>query len=577
MPTWRGLMTKKDKVQQKDKLIEYFNEMDKKLKDDQILFVKLHVLVEQNLDLDDYKHIKVFPIGYETYDILNSADCLITDYSSVFFDFANTDKKIILFVYDKEEYFSTRGVYYNIDDFPFAQANNVEELIKEINNNKVKDYTNFKTKFCTFDNENATSSLLKYIIKGNKDKNITVKQTKKNNKKNVLIYTGSLAMNGITSSIISLINTIDLKKENIFLSFREKAVAKNPLKLERFSKDVDIFPLIDGFAYSFSEFFVYIMFYKFNIKNKYITNKLDNLFKRELKRYYGNAKFDYAIQFMGYEKRIIGLYQRFDIPKAIFVHSDMIQEMKGKGNQHKLTLIDAYKKYDKVVSVTEDIKSSIVEVSKKDENIVVVNNAIDYETIIEKSKKEIEFDSGTLSNVDVDTLNKILDKKNCTKFINVGRFSEEKGHKRLIDAFNIFYKQNKNSYLIIIGGYGKLWKWTNDYIKTLDCKYNVILIKSVSNPFSILKKCDLFILSSFYESLGLVLLESLICGVPVISTDINGPRGFMLEHKGRLVENSLEGILKGMNEFKDGKIKLINFDPKKYSNNVKKQYENIFK
>ena len=130
--------------------------------------------------------------------------------------------------------------------------------------------------------------------------------------------------------------------------------------------------------------------------------------------------------------------------------------------------------------------------------------------------------------------------------------------------------------MFIIGGHGKLWNETNEYIKKLDCRYNVILICYMSNPFALLKECDLFILSSLYEGLGLVVLEAQTCGVPVISVDIKGPKGFMTEHGGYFVENSQEGILQGMKDFVDGKVKLMNFDPKKYNERVKKQYESIF-
>ena len=113
-------------------------------------------------------------------------------------------------------------------------------------------------------------------------------------------------------------------------------------------------------------------------------------------------------------------------------------------------------------------------------------------------------------------------------------------------------------------------------IITLESKDNIILIKNISNPFPILKRCDLFILSSFYEALGLVLLEANTCGVACISTNVRGPRGFMEKYNGTLVENSEEGILQGMNDFVNGKIKPMNFDAEKYNQMVKEEYEKIF-
>ena len=66
----------------------------------------------------------------------------------------------------------------------------------------------------------------------------------------------------------------------------------------------------------------------------------------------------------------------------------------------------------------------------------------------------------------------------------------------------------------------------------------------MSNPMPVLKQCDLFILSSIYEGLGLVILEADTLGIPAISTDIPGPRGFMREHGGYLVEPNSEGYMK---------------------------------
>ena len=254
----------------------------------------------------------------------------------------------------------------------------------------------------------------------------------------------------------------------------------------------------------------------------------------------------------------------------------MVSELKTKGNQHYKTLREAYNEYDKVVAVSEDIVEPIKQISGRDDNIVVVHNAHDYKSIIEKSEKEIEYSDNTVANVSERILKKLLD-TDMTKFINIARFSKEKGQKRLIDAFEKFYKKDNNSLLIIIGGYGPLHKELCEYIKHLDCRYNVIIIKSIDNPFPILKRCDLFILSSFYEALGLVLLEADTCKVPCISTNVRGPRGFMEKYHGTLVDSSEEGILQGMNDFMDGKVKCMNFDAEKYNKQVKNEYESIFK
>ena len=96
------------------------------------------------------------------------------------------------------------------------------------------------------------------------------------------------------------------------------------------------------------------------------------------------------------------------------------------------------------------------------------------------------------------------------------------------------------------------------------------------NPYTVLKKCDYFILSSHYEGFGLVLAEADILGKPAISTDIAGPRTFMQAHGGTLVGNSTAGILEGMYLLKDGKVPVMNVDYEKYNDEVREQFDSLF-
>ena len=133
MPTWRG----KEKGKKVDKHIFYIlhllYEMERKLDDDVVVFVKLHHLAMSSIELDEFEKIKAFPTEFETYDFLNVADCLITDYSSVMFDYLNTDKKVFLYTYDKEEYMAGRSIYTDIDTLPFQAFDTPKPLCEALN------------------------------------------------------------------------------------------------------------------------------------------------------------------------------------------------------------------------------------------------------------------------------------------------------------------------------------------------------------------------------------------------------------------------------------------------------------
>ena len=71
-----------------------FGDIDGKLKESDIFYVKLHPYVKQGIDCSVYRHIREFPSNYETYDFLTAADVLVTDYSSIMFDFGVTKERL---------------------------------------------------------------------------------------------------------------------------------------------------------------------------------------------------------------------------------------------------------------------------------------------------------------------------------------------------------------------------------------------------------------------------------------------------------------------------------------------------
>ncbi|MEJ7195144.1 CDP-glycerol glycerophosphotransferase family protein, partial [Staphylococcus epidermidis] len=90
-----------------------------------------------------------FPDAYDIYDFMSAVDGLITDYSSIMYDFASQNKKIILFNYDYDEYLSSRGMYENINDYPFYITDKINELVDYINKEDTVEYSSFTDKYCS--------------------------------------------------------------------------------------------------------------------------------------------------------------------------------------------------------------------------------------------------------------------------------------------------------------------------------------------------------------------------------------------------------------------------------------------
>lgn len=571
MPTFKGLFINRDYSKQKD-ITDFLGEIDSRLADNQVLFTKLHVYATSKIDFAKLKHIRPFPEGYETYDILNMADVLITDYSSVLFDFANTSRKIVLFNFDEQEYLSQRGMYFSMDELPFPKVQSVDGLIGELNSAKEYDDADFRDMFCRYDRPDCVKYICRHVFK---DEKVCCEREIENEKDNILIYAGSLLNNGITSSLINLLESIDLERYNFFISFLpwDKNIAENHEEIfKKFPKGVEFLPFRFPIIPTMSEKRDFDKFISSDGEEK-LTKPLHRLFKRSYDKQYGNLNIKEVINFDGYNKKELLILSHANTKTTVWVHSDMIREKEARDNQNLNILREVYSTADNVVVVSKDLIEPTAEISGRNDNIQIIHNFNNYNQIMDNSKNDIAPDKTTEVYPNVDAIFNVFEKPG-KKFITIGRFSPEKGHERLLKAFDRFCSDYPETQLIMIGGHGALYEDTIDMVNGLNHKDNVVLVKDISNPMPILAKCDLFILSSYYEGWGIVIMEADTLKVPVIACDIDGLQ-WIRDYNGNLFENTEDGILEGMREFEKGNVKTLEIDYEEYNKEIKNRFYSL--
>lgn len=565
MPTYRGKASNSKLSKYDAYLLYYLYELDKLLNDDEIIFIKLHLVTIANVNLSDFAHIRRFPKNLETYEVLNIADVLITDYSSVLFDFAETGRKIVLFPYDKEEYFENRGTYLTLEKLPFPQVFCAKELIDELRSGKNYNDSNFLQIFSPYDSTGTTKALCDFVIL-QKQNGLIAEPIPDNKKENIMIYAGNLAKNGITTSLKALLNSIDLEQKNYILTFCQNRTWRNEKQLQNFSSYVNYFAITGWFNLRPLQKMIRMLFERKKMSAKVFSKLLQKRLEQNILRSYGGARIDAFIQFNGYDDDIIMMYGAFNGKKYIYAHSDMLREVETRKNARKDVLQYAYSVYDRVLPVSSGIVPAMSKLLRNCKKISVCKNVIDYKNILEQAELPIMLDNNSKCSL---PFSELLEKLTmpCPKFINIARFSPEKGHERLIKAFSEIRNENPDALLFIMGGnsYGNNYKLLLEKVESLGLMDNVILLLNIANPYPILKACDYFVLSSFYEGFGLVLAEADILGKAVISTDIDGPREFMQEHGGTIVENSQEGIFHGMKMLLNGEVPLMNVDYEAYN------------
>ena len=149
-----------------------------------------------------------------------------------------------------------------------------------------------------------------------------------------------------------------------------------------------------------------------------------------------------------------------------------------------------------------------------------IYNPLNKREIIKKSKikSKIKFDRKKL------------------KLINIGRYTDQKDQLTLLKAVNRI--KDKISFNLLLVGRGVEKKNLVKYIHENNLSKQVKLLDFQNNPFNLIKSSDVFILSSLYEGLPNVLLETQVLKKFIISSNCpTGPREILLNGKAGFLFN----------------------------------------
>ena len=150
-----------------------FDRLKEKLEKDYVIIFRTHYFVANSFDFEKYKG---FIFNMSNHDDVNDcyilSDIIITDYSSVFFDYANLKRPMLFYMYDLDEYQGKlRDFYFSLDELPGPIVKTQEDLESEILNiDKYNDtykekYEAFNAKFNYLDNGKTSKEIIRQIFK----------------------------------------------------------------------------------------------------------------------------------------------------------------------------------------------------------------------------------------------------------------------------------------------------------------------------------------------------------------------------------------------------------------------------
>lgn len=572
------------------------------------ILIKPHHVVYRRLSNEEKESGIYVSYSIDTNELLSVVDVLITDYSSIFFDYMVADKPILFYIPDYKEYEEKRGIYFKLEELPGPCLYNLEDVAASINNidECINEYAAKRHEMmnwaCPYDDGNVSEKIIDIVFHNNTEP-YRIISPKDEGKKRILIYPGNMRVSGVTSAAFSLLKSIDYDKYDVtayFINITDGEVKNN---FDLIPNEVRKIKRCGPPALFEDQMSSYKLMLKeaFNVSSKQ-RELQDYIMQKEFIRCFGCTDFDYVIDFSGYSALFACMVanQCKNAKKIIWQHSDLLLDFtndeKRELNSNSFSLEglrSVYNEFDKIVSASKaifELNRDNLSTRKTYKKFTYSSNIIDEKRISDLSKESPYFISGDEKSVKVTVgeaengvesckLIPIFSKKdNTTIFCTMGRCMPEKNHENLIYAIKQLRDEGKNVCLYIIGD-GHLRNHLEDLINNLGLTKYVIITGFLSNPFSIMKECDCFVFPSEYEAQGLAVLEARMVNLPIIVNNYPAVESVVLGDKQYIMDDpSVESISKAMNAYLDGKIPSdYKFDLKEYNKAAYSQFENLLK
>lgn len=225
--------------------------------------------------------------------------------------------------------------------------------------------------------------------------------------------------------------------------------------------------------------------------------------------------------------------KKYNIPLVITEHSSL-KYAKYCKESYKKYIFEAYEKADVLISVGNGLKNELQEYVKRP--IEVIFNMVDLGLFnIQENNREVDSKD-----------NEVF------KFFSCGYLEEGKGMDCLIKAFTKAFKGDNAT--LRIGADGSLKQALQNLIHELDMNQQIKLLGALSREevSKEMKACDVFALASEHETFGVVYIEALACGKPVIGADNGGAEDIIREDNGIIAKKKdVEDLTKALIKMKD--------------------------
>lgn len=600
-PTWRG-SSFDDPEDNIDELAAQLAALQEGVGPDRVVVLKTHQIVHAHAAERPELARSLAPNTIPTNVLLGAAAGLVTDYSSIFFDYLATGRPVAFFTPDADLYSSGRGTYMPLDTLPGPVSADAAETGRALSAlladgaDPHPQYASWVQRFAPFDDGDATARVVDIVFGGRRD-GYRARPTAHDGRTRLLVYLGGMKPNGITTAALNLLGALDHSKYDVTALLPKRRLSTDPLTQARIPAEVRQVFRIGGMNGS---------------KVVHLRRRIDdwrgsprqpgtepwheNMWRAEWARVFGDSRYDWVADFSGYGPMWTSLLLHAPArdaagtppTRAVWMHNEMAADrertVNGKARMRRSlgAVFAMYPEYDQLVSVSHQLtelnRIELAEYAPAD-RFRTVRNFPDVEHVTRGMLRPLS----ALFEGDPDTEGEREpapawfealqdDEGELRWFITVGRLSPEKNHARLIRSFLTVHAAHPETRLLIVGG-GPLRAELQQQIDEAGATDVVFLTGVQRNPYALLAASDCFVLSSLYEGQPMVLIEAAICELPIVSTSFGSVFGALPEGSIRIVDQDDGALAAGMTAFLDGEVPPAQLDVDAYRADVMAEFE----
>ena len=513
-PTWKGTSFSRpeDDISELVARVEHLESLIDRAK--YVVLLKTHQVVHRYASDVPGLRDRLIPNEIPSNVILGVTDVLVTDYSSIFFDFLATGRPIFFLAPDLADFVGYRGLYIEPADWPGTVVDTVEKLGEAVNEfdragvvgRVASNYQTMQSRLVAREDGNATQRIVDIVFRGITD-GYAVAPISHDGRRTMLIHAGGMRPNGVTSELIALLDRIDYTRFDVSVFFpptRVRAVRDTQRQLDPHVRQLARVGGMNGSKLSLAR----LRSRPPGQGSVRRSVREARLWRDEWHRCFGSTTFDFTLDFAGTSSFwAMLMLQSPDSERSIWLLGDRA------GSAHERARILAlYDSYDHLVS-TAPTPFAVPRTPSLAESFSGGGRIL--------ADSALPVDAGEGSSPIPDWLAERGSPQDVRIFGFLGRLSAENNPAMLLRSFALTHAAAPESRLLVIGD-GPLAAALTAEVESLGLSGVVWLAGYRANPFALLRGTHCFLFTGRVRD-ARVVLEARVLGLPIVTlTGVGG-------------------------------------------------------